>query len=154
MGVVERLAELAAEVAAVRRLVVGLDDRLGAREHLVVRPFLTDLQRLRDDLVRQADAFRTHSPEGHVVELLEALAYSVEQSLARGGVEVVRPDVGSPLDERRHRVTGTVLAASADQDGTVAEVLSDGYVDTTTDRTMRSASVRVYRSPRTGNDVG
>jgi molecular chaperone GrpE (heat shock protein) len=154
MGVVERLADLAAEVAAVRRLVVGLDDRLGAREHLVVRPFLADLQRLRDDLVRQADALRTQAPDGHIVDLLEAFAYSVEQSLARGGVEVVRPEVGTPLDERRHRVIGTVPAASADQDGAVAEVLSDGYVDTTTDRTLRSASVRVYRSPRTGSDAG
>jgi molecular chaperone GrpE (heat shock protein) len=162
-AVTDRLTDLSAELAAVRRLVSTLDERTAAREraidrlqadvehlragaqHLLVRPFLIDLQRLRDDLLRQAVAVRAEVTAVDLAALLESFAYSVEQTLARGGIEVLRPEIGSAFDATRHRVAGAVAAARADLDGTVAEVVSDGYLDITADRPLTSATVRVYR---------
>jgi molecular chaperone GrpE len=157
------LTDLTAEVAAIRSRVAALDDRAATREriieqlhqdiewlrsgdrHLLVRPFLTDLQRLRDDLLRQVTALTGEATTGQIAELLESFAHNVERTLARGGIDVLHPEVGSPVDASRHRVAGVVLTARAELDGTVAEVLSDGYLDTTTDRTLTSATVRAYR---------
>lgn len=156
-------------MAATRRRVAALEERTSAGERvierldaaiewlrtggstLLVRPFVTDLQRLRDDLLRQAGV-----ASGETAALLEAFAYSVEQTLARAGIEVLRPEVGSPFDARRHRIAGVVASSRADLDGTVAEVVSDGYLDTTTNRTVTSATVRVYRRvpPASDQDVG
>ncbi len=157
------LTALVAEVAAVRNLVAALDDQVTAREriieqlshnieqlgsedrHMLVRPFLTDLRRLRDDLLRQVKARTGEATTAQVAALLESFAYSVERTLARGGIDILHPEVGSPVDARRHRVTGVVLTNRAELDGTVAEVISDGYLDTTTDRMLASATVRAYR---------
>jgi molecular chaperone GrpE (heat shock protein) len=59
--------------------------------------------------------------------LLESFAHAVEQILARDGVEVLRPEIGSYFDASRQRMAGAVPAATAELDGTVAEILSDGY---------------------------
>jgi molecular chaperone GrpE len=157
------LTDLAAEMAAVRNLMATLDDHVAAREriieqlsqnleqpgsgdpHTLVRPFLTDLQRLRDDLLRQVGALTGEATTAQVAALLESFAYSVERTLARGGIDILRPEVGSPVDPRRHRVTGIVPTTRAELDGTVAEVVSDGYLDTTTDRMLASATVHAYR---------
>lgn len=157
------LTELAAQVAAVRNLVEALNERATARErsidqlrldierlgsedrHMVFRPILTDLQRLRDDLRRQVGALTEGASAAQVAGLLESFAYSVERTLARGGIDVLHPEVGSPVDASRHRVAGVVPTTRSELNGTVAEVLSDGYLDMTTGRTLTSATVRAYR---------
>lgn len=163
-ALIGRLAELRAEVADVRRRIAALDDRTAAGELVIerldatiewlrsggsplIRPVLTDLQRLRDDLLRQASV-----ASGETAALLEAFAYSVEQMLARAGIEVLRPEIGSPFDARRHRLAGVVASSRPELDGTVAEVISDGYVDVATNRIVTSATVRVYRPTPTPSD--
>lgn len=79
------------------------------------------------------------------MSLLESFAYSAELILSRAGVEVVRPVPGSPFDPSRQRAAGVVPAIAPELDGTVAEVLSDGYLDLTSDRVLATASVRVQR---------
>jgi molecular chaperone GrpE len=156
----ERLADL---MGSVRDFLVASDERAATREriidwlhadnerlrsaerHVAVRPFLIDLHRLRDDLLRQASALRADGSTGDMPALLESFAYNIEQTLARGGVEVMRPEIGSQFDASRQRAAGAVPASRAELDGTVAEVLSDGYLDTTVDRALASATVRVYR---------
>src|SRR4029450_5323470 len=116
-------------------------------DDLAARPFLVDLQHLRDDLLRQAASLAPETTSAQVTALLGSFAHSIEQALARGGVEVLRPEVGSPFDGSCQRLAGAVLAPRAELDGTVAEVLSDGYLDTTVDRAVTRATVRVYRCP-------
>lgn len=158
-----RLAELAAELAAVRQVLATLDEHAAVRDrafdrlhedlerlwsgerHQAVRPLLTDLQRLRDDLLRQAVALPADVTSAQVAALLESFAYDIEQTLARGGIEVLHPEVGSPFDPSRQRAAEAVPAMRAELEGTVAAVLSDGYLDTTVDRALTSAIVRVYR---------
>jgi len=157
------LMDLTAEVKAIRRLVTALDNRAATSfeiieklhqdaerlqsidRHTLVHVFLTDLTRLRDDLLRQMGALANDASVGQFAELLESFAYTIERTLARAGVDILRPEVGSPVDTTRHRVAGVVLTTRAELDGTVAEVLSDGYLDTTTSRTLVSATVRAYR---------
>jgi molecular chaperone GrpE len=174
--VLGRLDRLDAELAAIRQELAGAHERAAARERIIdrlhednqrlragegqllLRPLLTDLQRLRTDLLRQAAALPAELPAARTAELFESFAHSVELSLERGGVRVLRPLVGEPFDGARHRATGTVPAQSAEQDATVADVLGDGYLDEVTGRALVPAPVRVRRwtpvAPTADPDIG
>jgi molecular chaperone GrpE len=159
-GLAARLAALADELRELRLAIRGADERAAARERiidrlhednqrlragdrqLVLRPVLTDLRRLRNDLLRQAEA----APSGvDVAALLRSYAHEVELALERGGVEVVRPAPGDRFDAARHRPQDVLPAAGPEADGTVAEVLADGYRETVTDLVLAPATVRVRR---------
>lgn len=140
---------LASTDLIIARLEAEIDKLRKMDRHLLVRPFLIDLHRLRDDLLRQAKACQAGEATmaaAEVSTLLESFAYTVEQMLVRGGVEIVRPEIGSPFDASRHRAAGTQPSTSGELDGTVAEVIREGYFDTTTDRALTTATVRVYRA--------
>ena len=109
-----------------------------------------DLQRLRDDLLRQAGGLPDPFPTEKAAELLSSYAYSVELTLERGGVRVVRPAVGEPFDGARHRAVAAVPAPAAELDATVAAVAGDGYLEEHTGRTLAPAAVHVYRWERQG----
>ncbi|GIG59207.1 hypothetical protein Lfu02_35790 [Longispora fulva] len=118
--------------------------RIGERQ-LLLRPLVTDLHRLRDDLLRQAgDLPATLTPE-QAAALLSSYAVSVEQTLQRCGVLVLTAEPGEAYDPYRHRAVGTVPAAGPEGDGLVAEVLGDGYRDAVADRVVAPAAVRVAR---------
>jgi molecular chaperone GrpE len=124
--------------AEVERLRVG-------EQGLLLRPVTIDLQRLRDDLLRQAGGLPEVVTRDQVSGLLESFALPVEHVLERCGVQVVRPTVGDAFSPREHRAVDIEPAESADQDATVAQVISDGYHDTSLDRTTTPARVRVWR---------
>lgn len=130
------------------------NQRLRAGEtQLLLRPILTDLQRLRNELLRESAALPdVVTPDG-LAALLSSLAMSVELTLERGGVQIIRPAVDDPFDPARHRAARVTDAAAPDLDGTIAEVLGDGYLDTVTDRALAPAAVLVRRwGPDTGDD--
>jgi molecular chaperone GrpE len=157
------LADLRTALAELRAEVARDHERAAAREHaidrlhdenerlragerqLLLRPVLTDLQRLRHELLRAVDQLPELFSGQQAGELLRSYAYNLELTLERGGIEVVSPRAGEPLDPAAHRVTGTVPAAEAGQDATVAEVVLDGYRDVPADRVVSPAAVRVYR---------
>ncbi|MGY0236042.1 nucleotide exchange factor GrpE [Longispora urticae] len=118
--------------------------RVGERQ-LLLRPLVTDLHRLRDDLLRQAGALPGEITREQTAALLASYVVSVEQTLERCGVRVLTVAPGDPYDPYRHRAVGTVPAAGPEGDGLVAEVLGDGYHDAVSDRVVAPAAVRVAR---------
>lgn len=152
----EELAALRAEVArdheraaARERVIDRLHDdnqklRAGER-HLLLRPLLTDLQRLRHELLRTAAGLPESFSGARAADLLRSYADNLELTLERGGVAVVAPEPGAAFDPSTHRAAGAVETADPAQDATVAEVVLDGYQDTLTDRTVVPATVRVHR---------
>lgn len=166
--VVGLLSDLRAALAEVRDELRAANERAAARERLierlhdenqrlragerqlVLRPVLVDLQRLRNELLREA-ATAPGSGTATPAELLTSFAHSVEQALERGGVLVVRPAAGDAFDPAQHRAVDVVQAAEDGEDGTVAEVVSDGYRDVVADRMLAPAGVVVRRrSPAAG----
>ncbi|WP_320064874.1 nucleotide exchange factor GrpE [Micromonospora sp. RTGN7] len=150
------LAGLRAEVArehhraAAREQVIDRlheeNQRLRAGERLLLlRPLLTDLQRLRHDLLRTAAGLPAGFDTAAAADLLRSYAASVELTLERGGVTVLVPVPGAAFDPSTQRATGTVPAVDPGQEGTVAEVVLDGYHDVEAGRTVVPAAVRVHR---------
>lgn len=135
--------------AAHDRLIERLhdeNDKLRAGErHLLLRPIQTDLQRLRNDLIRQATSLPADFSTDKASALLTSFAFSVEMTLERCGIRVLRPEPGDAFDSASQRATGTVPAESAELDATVAELVTDGYLDTVAGRVVAPAAVRVRR---------
>ncbi|WP_433348814.1 nucleotide exchange factor GrpE [Micromonospora sp. CA-111912] len=152
----DELAGLRAEVArehhraAAREQVIDRlheeNQRLRAGERLILlRPLLTDLQRLRHDLLRTATGLPAGFTAAAAADLLRSYAASVELTLERAGVTVLVPVPGAAFDPSTQRATGTVPAVDPGQEGTVAEVVLDGYHDVEAGRTVVPAAVRVHR---------
>jgi molecular chaperone GrpE len=140
----ERLAERAAARESIIERLHEENQRLRSGElQLMLRPILVDLQRLRNELLAGVGD-RELSP-AQVADLLGSFAASVELTLERSGVRVLRPAVGVPFDPAVHQVVGVVDAADPAADGLVAEVLGDGYLDTVSGRALAPARVRVGR---------
>jgi molecular chaperone GrpE len=136
--------------AALREEVIARlhqeNEKLRAGErHLLLRPVQADLQRLRNDLLRQAATLPAEYSAAMAAEMFESFAMSVELALERCGIAVLRPDAGTAFDPARHRAVQVVAAAAAEEDGTIAEVATDGYLDTVLDRVVTPAGVRVRR---------
>ncbi|MGC5052860.1 nucleotide exchange factor GrpE [Micromonospora sp. DT48] len=170
-GLVERLGDeladvadrLGGELAALRVELARSQDRAKAREQvidrlhednqrlragerrLLLRPLLTDLQRLRHDLLRTAAGLPPTFDVAAAADMLRSYAANLELTLERGGITVLSPTVGATFDPSRQRATGTVIADDPGQDGTVADVVLDGYHDVEAGRTVVPAAVRVHR---------
>jgi molecular chaperone GrpE len=154
---------LLAELAGLRAQVGREHDRAAAREQIIdrlhaenqslragertllLRPLLTDLQRLRHELMRQADRLPVEFSGPQAAGLLRSYAYNLELTLERGGIAVVVPDPGAPFDPSQHRAAGTVPVEVPELNATVAEVSLDGYFDVESGRVVTAAEVRVNR---------
>jgi len=124
--------------AEVERLRVG-------EQGLLLRPIVTDLQRLRAELLHQARTLSPQLDRQQAASLLESFALSVELTLERCGSVPIRPLAGAPFSVREHRAVKLVEAASPEEDGTIAAVVADGYLETSTDRVTVPARVHVRR---------
>jgi molecular chaperone GrpE (heat shock protein) len=109
-----------------------------------LRPVLTDLRQLRDDLLAQSRSVPTDVPAGQVTELLESYADSVAIILERYGVIAVSPRPREPFDPRLHRAAATATA-EPELDGLIATVQRDGYADALAGTVLVPATVTVYR---------
>lgn len=159
----DRLGELIAKVSALSEQVHAHHTRAEARERvidnlhaeverlrigeqgLLLRPVVTDLQKLHGDLLHQARTLPAEIGQQQTAELLESFALSVELALERCGSVPVRPSVGAPFSAREHRAVVLVPAERPDEDGTIGAVIADGYQDTRTDRITVPAKVQVRR---------
>jgi molecular chaperone GrpE len=151
------------ELTGLRTQVSREQDRAAAREQIIdrlhaenqslragertllLRPLLTDLQRLRHELIRQADRLPAQFSSGQAAELLRSYAYNLELTLERGGIAVLMPEPGAAFDPSLHRASSVVAADDQDLNGTVAEVALDGYRDVESGRVVTPAEVRVHR---------
>lgn len=157
----EQIREHHERAAARERVIDKLHaevERLRAGEqNLVLRPITKDLQNLRKDLLHQARLLPAEIGRQQVVDLLESFALSAEQALERCGSAPIRPEIGADFEPREHRAIKVLPADDPAQHERIAVVVSDGYLDTTTDRVTVPARVHVYRwsaetAPTTEND--
>ena len=120
--------------------------RLRAGEaRALLRPAVTDLRRLRDDLLIQARSVPETMTRDEVTALLESYADSVVLILERCGIVAVRPATDTKFDPRQQQVSGIAETGQPDLDGMVAGIVSDGYAEADGGLPVAPARVIVYR---------
>jgi molecular chaperone GrpE (heat shock protein) len=158
-----RLAAIEAALLEVSQRCAGESDRALARERVIdrqheeierlrsiervgqLRPVVTDLCRLRNGLLRQAVTVPAEMTGPQVANLLDSFASTVEETLERCGITVLPCAVGAAFAANSHQVVGVVEIDKPEQDGTVAEVLQDGYAEIDGGRVVVPARIRLHR---------
>jgi molecular chaperone GrpE len=154
----ERLDEDTARAAARERVIDRQHEEIqrlrSAERSGVLRPVVTDLYRLRNDLLRQAATVPAAITGEQARELLRSFADEVTDALERCGVGVLPDAAGADVEPGRHQVATVVPTDDRERDGTVACVVSDGYTEIDTGRVIAPARVRVYRCDHGESDHG
>ncbi|MGD0064696.1 MAG: hypothetical protein ABSB76_14780 [Streptosporangiaceae bacterium] len=133
----------------------GEVERLRAGEvRALLRPVVTDLRRLREDLLTQASSVPEAMARDEVTLLLESHADSVALILERCGIVVVRPVRDSKFDPRQQQISAVVETGDRDLDGLVAGIVSDGYAEADGGRAVAPAWIAVYRYVGSAPDEG
>jgi molecular chaperone GrpE len=161
--VLSAVSELRATIGQLAAELAREHDRAQARERVIdrlhtevqacragearelLRPAITDLRRLRDDLNAQAGSVPEMMARAELALLLESYAESVVLILERCGVITVRPEPLTPFDARQQQASGITETTDPGLDGAIASVVSDGYVEAGTGRQVTPARVVVYR---------
>jgi molecular chaperone GrpE len=117
--------------------------RRGERRGML-RPLLTDLCRLRNDLLRQAATLPADYDAERAVKLLLSYAETVQLTLESNGVDSYAPEEGDPFDARRHRRVMGAEATDPAQVGRIARVLREGYLDIEANSPIAQAEVSVF----------
>lgn len=156
------LPELSAAVRDLATAAVRYHDRAAQREGVIdylrseletlrrgerrgmLRPLLTEMCRLRNDLLRQAITLPPDYDAGQAAKLLISFAESVDLALENNGVASYTPDEGDPFDPRRHRRLRGAEGADPAQSGRIAQVLRDGYLDVEANSPIVPAEVTVF----------
>lgn len=120
--------------------------RRGERRGLV-RPLLSEVCRLRDDLLRQADQLPADYDARRASELLRSYAESIEIMLADNGVTAYQPEPGDPFEARVHRGIRRQPTDDPGLVGTVARVSRSGYLDLESNVPIAAAEVVVFTAP-------
>jgi molecular chaperone GrpE len=160
------LAELSAAVRELAGAAERYHDRAAQREGVIdylrseletlrrgerrgmLRPLLTEMCRLRNDLLRQAATLPPVYDAEQAAKLLASFAETVDLTLENNGVASYRPDEGDPFDPRRHRRLRGAESADPAQAGRIAQVLRDGYLDTESSSPVVPAEVTVFMAVR------
>ncbi len=144
-GAAERYHDRAAQrEGVIDYLRTELDTlRRGERRGLL-RPLLTEMCRLRNDLLRQAATLPPDYDAEQAAKLLASFAETVDLALENNGVVSYAPDAGDPFDPRRHRRVRGAQSDDPAQAGRIAQVLRDGYLDTEANSPVVPAEVAVY----------
>ncbi len=158
-----RLTAIEAGLAEVAQRFAGESARALARERVIdrqheeierlkvieragqLRPIVTDLCRLRNGLLRQAGTVPDEMTGPQVATLLDSFAATVEEVLEHCGVVVLPREVGAPFASSRQEVAAVVEIDHPEQDGTVADVVQDGYAEIHDGRVVVPARVRIHR---------
>lgn len=158
-----RLTAIEAGLTEVARKFASQSDRALARERVIdrqheeierlkaieragrLRPIITDLCRLRNGLLRQAETVPAEMTGPQVATLLDSFAATVEEMLERCGVAVLAREAGATFAPSRQQVAGVVEMDDPERDGTVAEVVQDGYAEIDGGKVVVPARVRVHR---------
>lgn len=147
--VVQRLAD-EGERALARERVIDRQhaeiERLRAVERAgQLRPVVTDLCRLRNELMRQAGTVPAEMTGPQVATLLESFAATVAEMLERCGVTALPREAGVAFLPSHQQVAAVAEIGDPERDGTVAEVVADGYADIAGGKVVVPARVRVHR---------
>lgn len=148
--ILERL-DRDAERAAFRervidRLYADVERMRAAERGGVLRPVVVDLCRLRNDMLHQARTLPEDMSAVKTAALLDTFAGAVEDALDRCGVMVAQTASGAPFAAGHHQVARTVDSTDAALDGTVAEIVQDGYVEIDGEKVVMPSRVVVYRA--------
>jgi molecular chaperone GrpE len=158
-----RLAAVEAALAEVAQRFASESDRALARERVIdrqheeierlrsleragqLRPVVMDLCRLRNGLLRQAGTVPAEMTGPQVATLLDSFAATVEEMLERCGVVILPGEVGAAFAPSRQQVAAVVEIDDPERDGTVAEVVQDGYVEIDGGKVVVPARIRLHR---------
>lgn len=158
-----RLAAMETTLAELAARLASESDRALARERVIdrqhdeierlrsvervgqLRPVVTDLCRLRNGLLRQAGTVPAEMTGPQVETLLDSFAATVEEALERCGVAVLPREVGAAFAPSRQQVAAVVEIDDPGRDGTVAEVVQDGYVEIDGGKVVIPARIRLHR---------
>ncbi len=110
----------------------------------VLRPLVSEVCRVRDDILRQAEMLPEPFDPSKAVELLRSFAASLELALEDNGIASYAPDTGDAYEARVHRASGKTPTADPDLTGKVATVLSPGYRDIEGENVIAAARVTVF----------
>ena len=165
-----QLASVEARLAAITRQLAEDTARAAARERVIdrqhaeierlrsaergglLRPVVTDLYRLRNDLLRQAATTPAEITAERVRAMLRSFADEAADALERCGVAIIAPASGVAVDPARHQVTDTAPTADPERDATVGELLQDGYFDVDTGKVIAPARITVHRYQEAADD--
>lgn len=117
--------------------------RHGERRSLL-RPLVSEVCRLRDDILRQADALPDPFDASKTADLLRSYADSLEFALEDNGISSYAPKVGDAYEVRLHRASGKTPTTDASLAGTIATVVSPGYRDIEAETVIAAARVTVF----------
>lgn len=117
--------------------------RRGERRTLL-RPLLTEMSRLRNDLLRQAAELPADFGAERAALLLRSYAESMGLALENSGVVSFAPDSGDAFDPRMHRRVGGQPTADPTLTGRIAHVRRDGYLDVDANSPVALAEVVVF----------
>ena len=117
--------------------------RRGERRGLL-RPLLTDMCRLRNDLLRQASGLPADYDAEKAAELLLSYAESIQLTLESNGVVTYAPDSGDAFDPRMHRRVKGEATTDPALAGRIAGVQRDGYLDLDANSPLAPAEVTVF----------
>jgi molecular chaperone GrpE len=147
--VAQRFADESARALARERVIDRQHEeieRLKAIERAgQLRPIVTDLCRLRNGLLRQAGTVPAEMTGPQVATLLDSFAGTMEEILEHCGVVVLPRDVGAAFASSRQEVAAVVEINHPERDGTVADVVQDGYAEIHDGKVIVPARVRVHR---------
>ena len=163
--VLARLGRIEVTLAEMADRLAAETDRAAARERVIdrqradierlrdierdgmLRPVVTDLCALRNDLLRQAATLGDAVTAEGASRLLASFADGVEEALERCGVAVLPREVGALFVAGRHQVAGVVEVPDPLLDGTVAAVVQDGYAEIDGGKVVAPARVTLHRVP-------
>lgn len=117
--------------------------RQGERRGML-RPVLTEMCRLRDDLLKQAATLPGDFDAAKATELLRSYAETIELTLESNGVVTYAPDSGDPFNPRMHRRVRGEPTADPALNGHIAGIRRDGYLDIEANSPIAPAEVTVY----------
>jgi len=144
-GAAERYHDRAAQrEGVIDYLRTELDTLRRGERRGMLRPLLTEMCRLRNDLLRQAATLPPDYDAEQAAKLLVSFAETVDLALENNGVVSYAPDAGDPFDPRRHRRVRGAQSDDPAQAGRIAQVLRDGYLDTEANSPVVPAEVAVY----------
>lgn len=121
--------------------------RRGERRGLL-RPLLTDMCRLRNDLLRQACNLPADYDAEKAAELLLSYAESIQLTLEGNGVVAYAPNEGEAFDPRMHRRVKGEDTADPALAGRIAHVQRDGYLDIEANSPVTTAEVTVFAATK------
>ncbi len=117
--------------------------RRGERRGLL-RPVLTELCRLRDDLLKQAATLPADFDADRAADLLRSYAETIELTLESNGVVTYAPDNGDAFNPRMHRRVSGEPTADPALAGHIAGIQRDGYLDIEANGPIAPAEVTVF----------